>query len=77
MKRIYYWLGALLFSVVAVVTIQSAHAITSTKIETAPQIAQQAEEANFAQHFEELGVEGSILIYDQNQEKTVSIQVTD
>ena len=69
-KRISYWLGALLFSVVAVVTIQSARAITSTKIETAPQIAQQAEETGFAQHFEELGIEGSILIYDQNQEKT-------
>ena len=70
MKRISYWLCALLFSVVAVVTIQSAHAVPSTKIENAPQIAQQAEEADFAQHFEDLGVEGSILIYDQNQEET-------
>lgn len=70
MKRISYWLCALLFSVVAVVTIQSAHAVPSTKIENAPQIAQQAKEADFAQHFEDLGVEGSILIYDQNQEET-------
>lgn len=70
MRRIFYWLSALVFSGAIAATIHSAYAVTGSTPEAVPQIAQQAIQADFAQHFKTLGVEGSILIYDQHQDQT-------
>ena len=50
-------------------TIHSAYAATGSSIESAPQIAQQSAATDFTQYFRDLDVEGSILIYDQNQDR--------
>lgn len=51
-------------------TIHSAYAATESTIEPTPQITQQTTATDFAQHFQDLDVKGSILIYDQNQDRT-------
>ncbi|PZO20875.1 MAG: class D beta-lactamase [Leptolyngbya foveolarum] len=70
MRRVFYWLGALIISSVIATTIHSAYAATESTIEPTAQIAQQTTAADFAQHFQDLDVKGSILIYDQNQDLT-------
>lgn len=67
MRRAFYGLGALIFGIMIAVTIRSAHAEIERPLEPTSQIAQRATQAEFSQHFQDLGVEGSILIYDQNQ----------
>lgn len=70
MRRVFYWLSVLVFSSAIAATIHAAHAATGSPSETVPQIAQQTTQADFAQHFQTLGIEGSILIYDQNKDQT-------
>ncbi|MEM8614547.1 MAG: class D beta-lactamase [Cyanobacteria bacterium P01_H01_bin.105] len=41
-----------------------------TETMPAPAVAQIAQAADFSQHFQELGIEGSIIIYDLNQDRT-------
>ena len=67
MRRVFYWLGAFVVSSIIATTIHSVYAATDPKIEPAPQIAQTS--TDFTQHFKDLDVEGSILIYDQNQDR--------
>ena len=67
MRRVFYWLGAFIVSSIIATTIHSAYAATDPTIEPASRIAQTS--ADFTQHFKDLDVEGSILIYDQNQDR--------
>lgn len=69
MRRVFYWLGALIVSSVIATTIHSAYAATESTIEPTAQIAQQTTATDFAKHFQDLDVKGSILIYDQNQDR--------
>lgn len=74
MKRIHYWLGALLFGTAMVGMAQIARAISDSAVVRSPQVAQQVSQTEISQlfenHFEDLGVEGSVLIYDQNKGQT-------
>ncbi len=69
MRRVFYWLGALIVSSMIATTIHSAYAATELTLEPTPQIAQQTTSTDFTQHFQDLDVKGSILIYDQNQDR--------
>jgi beta-lactamase class D len=73
-KRTFYWLGTLIFGGLVAIAIQSVQAAPSPTLEYTheqpQQIAQQTAPADFSQHFQDLGIEGSILIYDQNQTQT-------
>lgn len=70
MKRVSYWLGALIFSGIMTATIHAAHAEVDIPSKTGIQTAQQVDQVDFAQHFQDLDIEGSILIYDQNNQQT-------
>ena len=74
MRSVFYWLSALILSIAIAATVQPAQAAMDEATEETPQIAQQITQADFSQrsedHFKDLGVEGSVLIYDQNQDRT-------
>lgn len=70
MRHISYGIGTLIFGIVSAATLHSAHAETISPPESTSQVAQQTTEAEFSQHFQDIGVEGSIVIYDRNQDKT-------
>ena len=67
MKRIYYWLTALLCGCTIVLMVQLAYAAPDSIQEP---VAQSPEQVDFSQHFKDLGVEGAVIIYDQNQDRT-------
>ncbi|MBE9070637.1 class D beta-lactamase, partial [Leptolyngbya cf. ectocarpi LEGE 11479] len=70
MRPTSYGIGALIFGIVSAATLHSTHAEAISPPEPTSQIAQQTTQAEFSQHFQDIGVEGSILVYDRNQDQT-------
>ncbi|MGD1857158.1 MAG: class D beta-lactamase [Leptolyngbyaceae cyanobacterium] len=70
MRSTAYGIGSLIFGIIGAAAIHSTHAETIAPPEPTEQVAQQTTETEFSQHFQDNGVEGSIVVYDRNQDKT-------